>query len=192
MPKQIEFRTDLPKTNVGKILRRELRDEKKRPRRPEAAIGRARFAWLTLWLQHDSTPADILAFWRDAGPDRWYSHDDAFDAEVAPPLSRAVAMQAAAGDLVVMGSQRRRRAGARSSCSTSFPATCSATTCAPLPAIASRATLRDRAIERGVDQRGSIQQLQRIPLYAADAFGAPRRPGALHRAVRAQPAIPTT
>jgi long-chain acyl-CoA synthetase len=28
-PKHIEFRTDLPKTNVGKILRRELRDEKK-------------------------------------------------------------------------------------------------------------------------------------------------------------------
>jgi long-chain acyl-CoA synthetase len=29
IPKQIEFRTALPKTNVGKILRRELRDEKK-------------------------------------------------------------------------------------------------------------------------------------------------------------------
>ena len=29
VPKQIEFRSDLPKTNVGKILRRELRDEKK-------------------------------------------------------------------------------------------------------------------------------------------------------------------
>ena len=28
-PKYIEFRMDLPKTNVGKILRRELRDEKK-------------------------------------------------------------------------------------------------------------------------------------------------------------------
>ena len=28
MPKQIAFRTELPKTNVGKILRRELRDEK--------------------------------------------------------------------------------------------------------------------------------------------------------------------
>jgi long-chain acyl-CoA synthetase len=28
-PKYIEFRTDLPKTNVGKILRRALRDEKK-------------------------------------------------------------------------------------------------------------------------------------------------------------------
>jgi len=29
IPKQIEFRTALPKTNVGKILRRELREEKK-------------------------------------------------------------------------------------------------------------------------------------------------------------------
>jgi long-chain acyl-CoA synthetase len=28
MPRQIEFRTELPKTNVGKILRRELRDAK--------------------------------------------------------------------------------------------------------------------------------------------------------------------
>jgi long-chain acyl-CoA synthetase len=27
VPKQIEFRTELPKTNVGKILRRALRDE---------------------------------------------------------------------------------------------------------------------------------------------------------------------
>jgi len=29
VPRQVEFRTELPKTNVGKILRRELRDEKK-------------------------------------------------------------------------------------------------------------------------------------------------------------------
>ena len=27
-------------------------------------------------------PADILAFWRDAGPKRWYTSDEAFDAEV--------------------------------------------------------------------------------------------------------------
>jgi long-chain acyl-CoA synthetase len=31
VPKRIEFRTELPKSNVGKILRRELRDEKKNP-----------------------------------------------------------------------------------------------------------------------------------------------------------------
>jgi uncharacterized protein (DUF924 family) len=28
------------------------------------------------------TPADILTFWRQAGYDRWYTRDDAFDAEV--------------------------------------------------------------------------------------------------------------
>ncbi|HLZ01231.1 MAG TPA: DUF924 family protein [Bradyrhizobium sp.] len=28
------------------------------------------------------TPAGILAFWREAGPDRWYEKDDAFDTEV--------------------------------------------------------------------------------------------------------------
>jgi long-chain acyl-CoA synthetase len=36
VPKHIEFRTELPKTNVGKILRRELRDEK-----PKAAAAAA-------------------------------------------------------------------------------------------------------------------------------------------------------
>jgi long-chain acyl-CoA synthetase len=27
IPRQVEFRDDLPKTNVGKILKRDLRDE---------------------------------------------------------------------------------------------------------------------------------------------------------------------
>jgi long-chain acyl-CoA synthetase len=35
-PKFIEFRDSLPKTNVGKILRRELRDEK-----PAASVATA-------------------------------------------------------------------------------------------------------------------------------------------------------
>jgi uncharacterized protein (DUF924 family) len=30
----------------------------------------------------DVTPADILAFWREAGRDRWYARDEAFDALV--------------------------------------------------------------------------------------------------------------
>jgi uncharacterized protein (DUF924 family) len=30
----------------------------------------------------DATPAEILAFWREAGCDRWYARDDAFDTEV--------------------------------------------------------------------------------------------------------------
>jgi len=31
---------------------------------------------------HDIAPAGILAFWREAGGDRWYKRDDAFDAEI--------------------------------------------------------------------------------------------------------------
>ncbi len=27
-------------------------------------------------------PADVLAFWREAGPDRWFKKDDAFDDEI--------------------------------------------------------------------------------------------------------------
>ncbi len=30
----------------------------------------------------DITPADILAFWREAGRERWYKRDDAFDADL--------------------------------------------------------------------------------------------------------------
>ncbi len=28
------------------------------------------------------TPADVIAFWRQAGPERWYAKDDAFDAQI--------------------------------------------------------------------------------------------------------------
>ena len=37
-PRDVEFRGELPKSNVGKILRRELRDEAKRSKSREAAL----------------------------------------------------------------------------------------------------------------------------------------------------------
>lgn len=37
VPKIVEFRDELPKSNVGKILRRELRDEQKKPKAADAA-----------------------------------------------------------------------------------------------------------------------------------------------------------
>jgi long-chain acyl-CoA synthetase len=37
VPREVEFRTELPKTNVGKILRRELRDEAKKGASRKAA-----------------------------------------------------------------------------------------------------------------------------------------------------------
>src|SRR6476646_8805251 len=33
-------------------------------------------------MTDEATPADILAFWREAGRDRWYRQDGAFDDEV--------------------------------------------------------------------------------------------------------------
>ena len=44
------------------------------------------------------TPADILAFWRDAGPKRWYTPDEAFDAEVRRRFL-GLWQKAAAGEL---------------------------------------------------------------------------------------------
>ena len=37
VPREVEFRDELPKTNVGKILRRELRDEELARRKSDAA-----------------------------------------------------------------------------------------------------------------------------------------------------------
>lgn len=46
----------------------------------------------------DITPSGILAFWREAGRERWYKRDDAFDAEVRRRFL-AVWQKAAAGEL---------------------------------------------------------------------------------------------
>ena len=41
-------------------------------------------SWSHPWPRTETvtTPSDILAFWRDAGPDKWFKRDDAFDAEI--------------------------------------------------------------------------------------------------------------
>jgi uncharacterized protein (DUF924 family) len=44
------------------------------------------------------TPAEVLAFWRDAGPKRWYTPDEAFDADVRRRFL-GLWQQAAAGEL---------------------------------------------------------------------------------------------
>ena len=90
MPKYIEFRNELPKTNVGKILRRALRDD-----------------------DVSGEPcAEVVAFWREAGPERWFEKDDAFDEEIRerflrrmkppPPASSAPGKQSAEGALALL------------------------------------------------------------------------------------------
>src|SRR4029079_6907450 len=75
VPKQIEFRADLPKTNVGKILRRELRDEKKAAAAGGRREGSEGLRAADVTDARPIAPADILAFWREAGGDRWYKKD---------------------------------------------------------------------------------------------------------------------
>jgi uncharacterized protein (DUF924 family) len=45
-----------------------------------------------------ATPADVLAFWRAAGPKKWFAKDDAFDAEISERF-RATYDEAARGGL---------------------------------------------------------------------------------------------
>src|SRR5262245_6169788 len=45
-------------------------------------------------------PMDVLAFWRAAGPDKWYAQDAAFDSEIAARFS-ALWQEAAAGKLSI-------------------------------------------------------------------------------------------
>jgi uncharacterized protein (DUF924 family) len=48
--------------------------------------------------QHQITPANVIVFWRAAGPDKWFTKDESFDAECRRlflPSYRA----AAAGEL---------------------------------------------------------------------------------------------
>lgn len=42
------------------------------------------------------TPAEVIAFWREAGPEKWYTKDAAFDASIAERF-RALHKEAAAG-----------------------------------------------------------------------------------------------
>ncbi|MCK7502285.1 MAG: hypothetical protein MZW92_79705 [Comamonadaceae bacterium] len=44
VPKHVEFRADLPKTNVGKILRRALRDEETNKQPKKAAWPKPRIS----------------------------------------------------------------------------------------------------------------------------------------------------
>jgi uncharacterized protein (DUF924 family) len=49
-------------------------------------------------MRQDPEPADILAFWREAGHARWYTRDDAFDADLRHRFL-ALWRNAAAGEL---------------------------------------------------------------------------------------------
>ena len=114
------------------------------------------------------TPAEILAFWRDAGPARWYSRDDAFDAEVRRRF---------------LGLWQRAAAGELSSWETSddgalalvivldqFPRNMFRDDIRTYASDAQAREVAHRAVERGVDARidGALREFLYLPFMHSE------------------------
>jgi hypothetical protein len=122
------------------------------------------------------TPADILAFWRNAGSERWYKRDDAFDAEVRSRFFE-LWQKAAAGAL---SSWEATDDGALALAIVldQFPRNMFRDDVRAYSSDGLARAVADRAIARGADigvEAGLLEFL--------DAFGAVRRPAALRRTV---------
>ena len=135
------------------------------------------------------TPAGIVAFWREAGYDRWYGRDDAFDAEIRRRFLQTW-QQAAAGDL---SSWEASDEGALALVIVldQFPRNMFRDNAMMYSSDALARDVAGRAIDRGVDARIE-PSLAAISLSAVHAFGAFARPAALHRAVAGGTAMPRT
>ena len=90
------------------------------------------------------------AFWRAAGPCRWFKKDAGFDAEITARFLRTYE-RAAAGGLSALGGRPPRARWRCCSCSTSFRATCSAATPRTYAADPLARDVARRALARGFD-----------------------------------------
>lgn len=120
-------------------------------------------------------PAEILAFWRQAGEDKWFSRDEAFDAAIRQrflPAHEAAARgelwgwedapEGALALLILLDQfPRNLFRGSAHAFATDIPALCVA----------------DRAIARGFDTmiEGVVRQFFYLPLMHAENVSAQRR-----------------
>jgi uncharacterized protein (DUF924 family) len=130
-----------------------------------------------------TAPEDVLAVWREAGPDRWYARDDAFDAAIrerflatyeaaaAGQLSRWETSPAGALALVIVLDQFPRNM---------FRNDARAYAADPL----ARA-IADRAIARGFDQQIDVGERPffYLPFEHSEQMADQQRCVALHRAL---------
>ena len=93
---------------------------------------------------------DIVRFWfEELTPKDWYRKDDALDAEIARRFG-AICEALKSEAFRRTGSRRPRAGSPRSSCSISFPATCSATIRAPSPPMPKRLRLPSGPLPRAL------------------------------------------
>ncbi len=130
--------------------------------------------------EDSTTPAEIVAFWREAGPERWFAPDDDFDGLVR---SRFLALHEAAarGELAAF-EDKAEGALALLILLDQFPRNMFRGTARAFATDALARAVADRAIARGFDA-GDRRDAAAVFLSALDAFGSFGRPGPLRRAL---------
>ena len=136
-----------------------------------------------------ASPAEVLAFWRGAGPEKWFNKDAAFDDAIRTRF--LATYEAAAAGQFADWEANREGALALLIVLDQFPRNMfrgSARTFAADPlarAVAERAIAARLRPDRFAGRTA-------ILLSAVRAFGIARRPGALPRVVPRRPATPTS
>jgi len=139
----------------------------------------------------DVAPTDVLAFWRAAGPDRWYTRDEAFDTEVR---RRFVALwrSAAAGKLTAW-EQSDDGALALVIVLDQFPRNMFRGDARAFSSDAMACEVANRAVDRGTDARiaEDLREFLYLPLmHSEHLFGpAPLRRSVSRGGQRRQPQI---
>jgi uncharacterized protein (DUF924 family) len=102
------------------------------------------------------SPADVLAFWRAAGPDKWFAKNDAFDAEIR---KRFLALyEAAVAGRLGIWEQRPESALALLLVLDQFPRNMFRGSSRTYAADALARAVADRAIERGFDREIAVPE----------------------------------
>jgi uncharacterized protein (DUF924 family) len=124
-----------------------------------------------------AAPQDVLAFWRAAGPDKWFTKDAAFDDDIRP---RFLATYEAAAAGALAWDDTAEGALALLIVLDQFPRNMFRGSARAFAADPLAREVATRAIARGFDQE--VAPGARLLLPAVRAFRDARRPGALRRA----------
>lgn len=121
------------------------------------------------------TPADVLSFWREAGPKKWYVKDEAFDAEVR---ARFLAAHEAAARGELWGwEESAQGALALLILLDQFPRNLFRGSAHAFATDSAALAVADRAIARGFDRAfdGPMRQFFHLPHMHAEDIEAQRR-----------------
>ncbi|MDP2357276.1 MAG: DUF924 family protein [Beijerinckiaceae bacterium] len=122
-----------------------------------------------------TNPSDIVSFWREAGPDKWYKKDDAFDAAINARFQPA--HEAAASGLLWSWEDTAEGALALLILLDQFPRNMFRGSAHAFATDAAALNVADRAIARGFDKQteGALIQFFYLPMMHAESVAAQLR-----------------